>query len=203
MAEPTESHDSTQSSRSTTATATALPTKTLKRDRESSVEITNVQPAKKHCRLNIGSISIPKNDATLFSTEERHGLFHTFCPLDRTNITKALAERFLHRVTYGLHGNHVVEKLVLDADDEMGIPWQVPKVTVEYKRIDYLPCTRCSGGCDGEPVSATTMPTVEQMSAAEYGEAVERGDPAVAPFGRCTFDFCRDLEVGWLEYKDR
>ena len=42
----------------------------------------------------------------------------------------------LNRVVFGYSNNNVVEGLVLD--EESCIPWQISKVTVEYKPVDYV-----------------------------------------------------------------
>lgn len=176
-----------------------------KRSSEDSIEITDVREAKKQCRLKYASISIPRNDADTYAREEQQHLFYTFCPLDRTNLNRALKQRFLSHVVYGMHANRVVEALM--PDEETKIPWTVPKVTVEFKRIDYVseqqPYTTWSLEGDGRSVGPTTMPSVKQMSRDEYEEAVERGDRRVASGERSTFDFCMDMKSGWLPYEDR
>lgn len=131
-------------------------------------------------------------------------LFYTFCPLDHTNLKKAKQNGSQNLVTYGMHGNRMVEALVLDPDD--GVPWQVPKVTLEYEPIDYKsdnqPFTVQIRESEGPPTSPTTLPAVEEMTGAEYEEAVENGDSRV-PYTRFTYEFCKDAGFGWVPYKDR
>ncbi|KAK3691823.1 hypothetical protein LTR37_018422 [Vermiconidia calcicola] len=176
-----------------------------KRSSEDSIEIVDVREAKKQCRLKYASISIPRNDPDTYAKEEQQHLFYTFCPLDRTNLNRALKQRFLSHVVYGKHANRVVEALM--PDEETKIPWTVPKVTVEFKRIDYVseqqPYTAWSLEGDGLSVGPKTMPSVKQMSRDEYEEAVENGDPRVASGQRSTFDFCLDTKSGWLPYEER
>ena len=47
------------------------------------------------------------------------------------------------------------------------------------------------------------MPSVEQMSAMEYDEAVENGDARISPDDRNVFESCRDTEIGWLPFDVR
>ena len=188
-------------------TAASLPakTKTMKRRRSSSIEIVETRPVKKNCRLKAGSISIPQNNAELYEQEQASCLFLTVCPVDTTNIKWASRKGNLNRITYGVQYNSVVERLIEDSEDL--IPWQVPKVTLEYKRIDYVsksqPYSLIFIEGDGQPVSPTTMPSVDAMSIVEYEEAVERGDPIIARGQGCTFDFCKEMQIRWLPYPDR
>jgi hypothetical protein len=104
-----------------------------------------------------------------------------------------------------MYGHTVIERLVLDG--ETRIPWQVPKVTVEFKRIDYLSDGQeysvRSTQDEGRPVSPTKMPGLDEMSRAEYETAVEGGNSSVAAEGKHLFEFCRDADIGWLKYEER
>ena len=102
-------------------------------------------------------------------------------------------------------GHSIIERLVLDGKTR--IPWQVPKVTVEFKHIDYNSYEQeysvRSGQDEGRPVSPSTMPGLEEMSRAEYETAVECGSSSVAAEGRHLFEFCRDADIVWLKYEER
>ena len=111
----------------------------------------------------------------------------------------------MNRVVLGIQHHQLIETMVLDK--KTGLPWQVPKVTIEYKRVVYgeelQEYTEDSRGLEGLPVSPRTLPAVEQMTADEYIDAVEEGDVRIAPRDRCTYEFCQGLEAGWLPYKER
>jgi hypothetical protein len=153
----------------------------------------------------MGSLSVPKNNTSAYREELSRHLFYTYCPSDKTNIQRAMKEHYLERVVYGMCGNTVVEKLVLDG--ETRIPWQVPRVTLEYGRIHYKADERGpmlgSQGYEGMPVSPSSLPGVNEMSRMEYEMAVDAGDSRVATEGKHLFEFCQDMELGWLEYEDR
>jgi hypothetical protein len=104
-----------------------------------------------------------------------------------------------------MYGHSVIERLVLDG--ETRIPWQVPKVTVEFERIFYTSDKQeyslQSAQDEGRPVSPMTMPGLEEMSKAEYEIAVESGNSSVAAEGKHLFEFCRDVDIGWLKYEER
>ncbi len=198
--------------------------KTTKRESEDDLEITEVREAKRQCRLQYGLVDIPRNDAHQFWEEERQQHFYVFCPSDHTNLKRALKHNFAKYVMYGMHGNRVVEALV--PDDGSPIPWSIPKVTVEFKSIDYRsldqPYTAIASRDEGLPVEPGRLPNVKQMSAKEYEEAVRRGrkrwsilcivpfadpsisgDPRAAPWQRYTYEHCLERNVGWLRYSKR
>ena len=108
-------------------------------------------------------------------------------------MQKAMKEHYLDRVVYGMCGNTVVEKLVID--DETDIPWQKPKVSVEYNRVHYVSdgqgSMSRSQGHEGMPVSPGRMPGVDEMSRMEYELAVEVGDSRVAMEGKYLFEYCQ------------
>lgn len=164
-----------------------------------------MREVKRQRRLYHGAISAPLNDAQQFWEEERQGFFYAFCPSDKTNIKRATKNNYLDRVLYGMHGNRVVEALIVD--EETTIPWSVPKVSVEFKSIDYnsdhQPHMLFTSKHEGMPVDPKKLPTVQQMSATEYEEAVARGDPRIAPYQFHTFEHCLDMKLGWLGYRDR
>ena len=53
------------------------------------------------------------------------------------------------------------------------------------------------------PVSPGSMPGADAMSRMEYELAVEVGDSRVAMEGKYLFEYCQEMELGWLEYEDR
>jgi hypothetical protein len=180
-------------------------TKSLKRLRELSTIITDTRSVKKNCRLVSGAISIPKNASGAYRDELRRGLFYTFYPSDKTSVRYAKRTQVWDRAIYGCNRIGNIEKLVLD--DETKIPWTVPKVTREFKRIDYVKeqqqySVQASLN-EGLPVSPKTITSVEQMSRDEYEDAIEAGDSRVAIEGKHLFEFCRDTEIEWLRYEDR
>lgn len=185
---------------------TGRPPQTKKRQRPHDLDttITDIRPAKKHCRIAVGPLSIPKNDARAYRNELRQRLFFPYIPSDNTSSQRA-REQYMDRRIYGSGGHYTVEKLILDL--ETRIPWQVPKVVLEFKRTSYLreeqECTRQAEQDDGVPVSPCTVPTPQQMSRMEYEDAVQAGDSRVALDAKHVFEFCQDAEIGWLKYEDR
>ena len=111
-----------------------------KRSREPSVEIIDARPAKKRPakkkqRLRFSSVTVPLNDGRAYEQARNRYDFHIFCPLDFTNISMAIEEGYLNVVVMGFCWNTVIEALVMD--EETSLPWQIPKITFEFKRIDY------------------------------------------------------------------
>ena len=180
-------------------------TKTLKRPRELSTIITDIRIVKKNCRIAIGAISIPKNDSRAYREELRRGLFYTFYPSDKTSVRYANRRQVWDRAIYGCDWISDIEKLILDPETK--IPWTVPKVTKEFKRIDYVKDQQEYSAQarldEGIPVSPKGILGVEQMSRDEYEDAIEVGDSRVAIGGKHLFEFCRDTEIDWLKYEDR
>lgn len=176
-----------------------------KRSSEDGSEVLDDRPTKKSNHLRYGSLSIPRNDAVAFWQGEQKGLFYAFCPLDHTNLKRAVRHRFLSKVVFGMHGNRCVQALVVD--EETGIPWTVPKVTLQFERIDYKsehqPSTMNYREEDGQPVSPSAIPRVDEMTRSEYEDAVETGDPRVPRTASHTYEHCMESEVGWLKYEDR
>ncbi|KAK3051979.1 hypothetical protein LTR09_006933 [Extremus antarcticus] len=188
-------------------TAQRTPTERTSPKRRSSpsISIVDERPAKKQRHLEHGVISIPYNDALQFYEEEQAQSFFIFCPLDKTNLLNAKRKRFMDRVVYGMNGNKVVENMVLDKATK--VPWTVPKVTIEFGRIDWA--TECqeysewAKHSDGKPVGPKKLPRVEEMTGDEYEDAVEKGDGRVAPDHAETYGYCLDMGVGWLGYRER
>lgn len=109
------------------------------------------------------------------------------------------------RAIYGVPSQRNVTDLILDPETK--IPWQVPEVVVQFESIDYVSeeqeYTVQARKDEGMPVSPTRVPGLEEMSRDEYECAVEGGDSRVAVEGAHLFEFCRDSDIGWLDYGDR
>lgn len=181
-----------------------------KRSSEAGIEVVEERPAKRNRQLQIHSISVPLNDGRAYEEARDRRDFYAFCPLDHTNMKKAVRDSHLNLVVVGMCWNTVVEGLVMDKEtdgDEPKLPWQVPKVLLEYKRIDYVSedqaYSKHSIEVSGQPVSPTSLPDVQQMSSEEYEEAVQNADARIAVDDRETYDFCQEVEAGWLSYNDR
>lgn len=193
-------------SNATTPIDSPTETKTIKRPRELSIAITEARPAKKNCRLRAGSLSVPKNNGQKYEAERQENIFYTFTPSDKSNINRARDGGYMDRVVYGCHAHGVVEKLIVDA--RMNTPWQVPKVTVEFRSIDYVvesqEYSERVKAEEGAPVSpTTTRPSLQQMSKLEYEEAVEVWDPRLALEAPNLHNFCQDTGIDWLIYENR
>ncbi|KAK5165426.1 uncharacterized protein LTR77_008955 [Saxophila tyrrhenica] len=183
---------------STTTASKRIPSP--KRRSSPSITLLDVRPTKKQRRLHHNALSIPYNNAQQFWHEESLHHFYVFCPLDRTNLDEARRKNLLGKVVYGMLGNRTVEKLVLD--QETGIPWTVPKVVVEFGRVEWGRSAEVRGR-KGRDVEPGVLPRGEEMTGEEWEEAVGRGDWRVAGEDRETWERCLEMGVGWLGYRER
>lgn len=87
-----------------------------------------------------GSINIPLNNAKAYKDARKANEIYVVRPLDDTSMQYALESGLMDKVVFGLWANAMVEGIVVDK--ETGVPWTIPKVTVEYRRIDYAPTKR-------------------------------------------------------------
>lgn len=93
-------------------------------------------------RLRYGSINIPLNVAPAYRDARKENQIFVVRPLDDTAMQYALEAGLVNKAVFGLFANATNEGIILD--EETGVPWQIPKVTTEYRRVDCA-ATKGSG----------------------------------------------------------
>lgn len=135
-----------------------FPDPKLKRKRSISLDRNTVYRLNKR-RLRFGTISIPVNDEYGYEYALVTCHVYPLPPSDNELMKFAVENDLLNRVVYGTGGNKVIEGLIVD--EETGRPWQIPKVTIGYRRIDYSSSmqlyTEQSARYEEPPVSPKTI----------------------------------------------
>lgn len=175
---------------------------TPKRPRAPSLEILDVRPAKHPRHASVGSVTVPLNDADQYRKVVKKKQLYPFPPSDKTFHRYATRNNLLPVAVFGLKLSSVILKVV--PDDEGAIPWQVPKVMVEFNWIAWRSSAQpTTNHTDGQPVSPRTLPSLEEMTSSEYEEAIEAGNFRVALMDEQLFNFCKEIGIGWLTYDER
>ena len=133
-----------------------------KHTRDDSVELIDVQPRKKLCRVAYGAIAVPLNNAYAYHEARADEDFIAVHPTDYTTWDDLHDQDLLDIAVVGSPNDNLIDKLVVD--DETGFPWQVSKVRLEFKRIDYNSNKQLytqSGAMDDPPVSPKTLPYID------------------------------------------
>ena len=128
---------------------------------------------RKKRNFRCGSMLIPLNDANEYRSAQAAYRFFVVTPSDHTRMQFALEEGLLSKAVFGPYGSIVVEGLLLD--EESGIPWLVPKVTIDYKQIAYGASTRQRAQQDLETAESAECPEDAGLVsdvAAEAGQAI-------------------------------
>lgn len=139
-------------------------------------KITTTHRVNKTRRLRYGSISIPLNDAHGYHQALKATQIYPFPPSADELMNFAVKNGLLNKVVFGLWANKVIEGILLD--EATGIPWQVSKVTVEYKQVDYTSTTQpySQRSLQGEdnPVCPRSVPSLTEMTTAEEVAALRK-----------------------------
>ena len=172
-----------------------LKARKRKRARNVGIELTAVRPAKKQRLLKRNGISVPWNDGAKYDEAVQNLRIFPIPPLADTLMEYATRKGLLNIVLLGIACTNMIEKLVADQE---GI-WQVPKVTVEFKRIGYKrkeqPYTKWSREVDAPPVSPSTIPVVQETAPPEDNDVIDNGEATVATNDEHKPDSRRETEI--------